>query len=844
MSLISLPNELLFLITAELPKPDAKSLRLAHSAFGYATSRRLFTTVFISKTKRDLEAFLAITNDPRLAVIPTRLVWYELTEDQNHIFLGRVKDEASRNESQPNRSQYCHRTFSMLYNLAAGAFWTEPYFTNDNLTKNSGSLETLLNETTRTYPDRRRATQESTEQVIGAAVRKLVNLHTIVAQPMPVDRVLAVSDEGYHLVAGTMQIETHETAAHDPNGLFLFSKACLGETLTRQIKSVYLAGPFASPSIFDRYYAASADSLALFENLLTIDLCVHWAAVRLYEALMYQDNQLARSMAKCLRAATKLQHLTICFEALTRYHQGRRSLLWGTLFADTRDGDRNDVAMGDESSNATQAVWPMLQSLSLTDAEFREQDLIRFVSRHSATLKHLGLYECDESTKVLVTEMAAMPQLKLSSLQVRAYRPDGLAHHSARDDFIVPEKELLAFINNETTFNPLSKTVRRVFSTAPVIWGPEESPSAAYFDLVTCTNWHGEREGQLDSIYLLGEMDIDLGHQDEVLEEIDHAALSYKAEGSRYEPSDANLYEWLYYETDSSQGEYEFGHNGMQDVDKGFGAPRMFKDAPMPYSVEDAAWIRAWAEQIAKDTEVDLDMVAAEPLHSDARQQALLLAARKADVRHMERCQGRNEDASPRWCWARVHIKDAKDGSAVEQEIYIWKTNTPGRGHPTTNWTFYQEYEDGTTAHGFGFEPLEFFADWNSQIGGDDGSELMSINEVDNDGKELVSTGVGKTKKSQSTLSPAIRMYAEPSVDSRAFRKFLKDAFDMGEPMEVGADAIKLEIYEDTLDDDESSTGDGDSNTKVQVLKGYNVKEMMVSGISVEPVVMDVGILV
>ncbi|CAK7227638.1 hypothetical protein SCUCBS95973_006610 [Sporothrix curviconia] len=182
MSLASLPNELVSYIVDELPKADNKSLRLANSVFEDATSRRLFSAVYLSKTKRDLATFQAITSNPRLAAIPTRPVWYELTENQNHSLFERVVDEASLNRRepmQPIRSKYAHQIFSMLYDLAAGAFWTESFFTNQGLARYEGSLEPFLIETWKAYPKRRRAAQKSPEQAIGDAVRKLVNLHTL-----------------------------------------------------------------------------------------------------------------------------------------------------------------------------------------------------------------------------------------------------------------------------------------------------------------------------------------------------------------------------------------------------------------------------------------------------------------------------------------------------------------------------------------------------------------------------------------------------------------------------------------------------------------------------------------
>ncbi|CAK7239041.1 MAG: hypothetical protein STHCBS139747_000462 [Sporothrix thermara] len=718
MLLTELPNELLDHIVSELPKIDIKSLRLAHSVFENTTSRRLFTTVVISKTKRDLESFLAIANKPRLAAIATRLVWYELMEDQNHCFIVRTYEEDLHVATTGGRSRHPHPTYSMLYSLAASAFWTEPYFTNEDLVKFKGSQEALVIQTAKTYLDRRQATQASTEEIISAAVRKLVNLHTIVAQPMPLDRVLAVSDEGYHLQAGLMQIETHDTAPQDPNGLFLFSRACLGDALTQRIQA----------------------------------------------------------------------------------------------------------------------------------------NLVQFVERHSATLKHMGLYDCVESTKLLVTKMAAMPDLQLASFRVRAHRPNDRTHPTVKDDYIVPEEDILAFVNKETGINPLNKTIRQVFSTAPFIWEPEDWPSAAYFDLVSCTTRHCIRDGQPDGIGLPGENDIDLGFQDDILDDVDVAAESYEDITSVSQEDSRRRsiqYEGPYYGTDSSQAESELGLDGMQDVDRGFGAPVMEDEAPIPYSEQETSWIKAWAEQITRDTAIDLDRVATEPLPGEPRwktqyEQALLLADREADARHEERCCGRNTEASPRWSWMRVNSR--RPGTdTLEQEIYYWQTTTPGRGHPTTKWTFYQEYKDGTAAHGHGVEPLDFFADWDSTAS-DDGRGLITDcmeDSVVSEKKNLRGLGhLGQWKRPRHAPSPIVRMYAEPSVDSRAFRKFLKNPLDRGEPMEADVDVLKLELSE-------ASTGTPVTSAQAgaapyffpPVVKGHVVKKMLVTGITASPLTMEVGFL-
>ncbi|CAK7230179.1 hypothetical protein SEUCBS140593_007497 [Sporothrix eucalyptigena] len=672
MLLTELPTELIGYIVNELSRDDLKSLRLTHQIFENSTSRRLFTTVVISKTKRDLTSLLGIANSPRLATIPTRLVWYELTEDQNHHLQENDEYELARFQKNNNFSQYMHRTYSMLYNLAASAFWTEPFFTNDDLAKYKDMNDVLVPRSVASYPKRRLATQASTEEAIGAAVRKLVNLHTIVAQPMPVDRVLAVSDEGYQLVAGMMQNLTHLTSARDPNGLFLLSRACVGEALTRQIRSLYLAGPFARPDVFKNHYAASDDTLALFESLTTLDLCMHWVRTQMGGVIVDPDQETAESVARCLRLATKLQHLTICFETLSSNHV-REEIMREILSTRNRpkaeaisEPDVEDPAEVESSDDHDQATWPRLESFEITDAVLVEQSFSRFLKSHSATLKHLSIFNCSGVGKALVSSMAAMPRLKLFSFRVQSERSNETAHRGARDDYLVPEQTLLAFVNKEIPDNPLAGTARKVFSTGPFVWEPQDWPSAAYNDLVSCI---------------------------------------------------------------------------------------------------------------------------------------------------------------------------------VPQ----------GRGHPTTNWTFYQEYKDGTTVHGFGAEPLEFFEDWDSEDGQDESPSGFGSEQ-----ETLPGPGWRGRREDEGKPTP-IRMYAVPSVWSRAFRRFLKDPFDLGDPLEVGVDIIKLgatEVLAKAPDSDPPSTtssvvtndepeplGSVIPDCLLTLERGYIMKDMLLWGVTASPLNSEVGVL-
>ncbi|KAL1896810.1 hypothetical protein Sste5346_004443 [Sporothrix stenoceras] len=861
MKITDLPSELINLVVAELARDDLKPLRLTHSIFINATERRLFTTVVISKTKRDLASLLGIAGTPRLAVIPTRLVWYELTEDHNH-HLRMPKEKRSIRPSYSERVQY------MLHDLIADSFWTEPFLADDDPEKYDPENAEWMATKEALYLSRREASQAATEKVIGEAVRQLVKIHTLVAQPMPIDRVLAVSDSGYHLDGEVLKNVMDGDAAYPPNGLFLFSRACLGDDLTNRIRSLYLSGPFTRPNVFARYYGASDDGLALFTNLTTIDLCMSWMLdVQISEGqeLWTSDRTRCLPMAKCLQSASKLQHLTICFEAQPDQHT-KRGLLDTVLFTDVGQEENKkdkgtEEGKGKEKEEETarreqdvhggqQPLWPMLHSLHLVDALYEEKQIVDFVARHAATLRHLGLMDCLGHSTLIAAELAAIPRLQLSSFKVRSYMFYRGHPHTAREDYLVSEEALLAFVNKESSFNPVAKTKRKVFSTGPFIWDPRSWPAVAYFDLAASHTRHTGPKGDVPGLGLPGELGIDLGHQDEIMS-------AYSGAGDirgENQPPQADHDGW-YYATDSSEAEIEYGMDDMQDDDGAWPPRRNDPEVPLPYDAVDRAWITAWAKQTAHDEDINLDLVTAEPLGRDEPKwkapfrQSLLLSDRAADIRHMERCRGENTEASPRWCWMRINSHQA-DSDDMSQEIYYWKTKVPGQGNPTTNWTFYKTFEDGTARHGFGADPLDFFSEWDSDS--DKEYDRSDSDESDEDKDE------GKAKKDT--------MHAEASVYSRAFKRFLANPFDRGDPLEADVDVIRLELVDDSEDADEDENEDNSGmdgqlrnvrnarraevaarkarNQLLDAARGHTVKGMLLVGVTADLLPAKVGMLV
>ena len=70
-----LPHELVVLVTQNLGRRDLKSARLVSKLWCSCASESLFTTIYVSANKIDLDAFNAITSDPVLSTCVRRLIY-------------------------------------------------------------------------------------------------------------------------------------------------------------------------------------------------------------------------------------------------------------------------------------------------------------------------------------------------------------------------------------------------------------------------------------------------------------------------------------------------------------------------------------------------------------------------------------------------------------------------------------------------------------------------------------------------------------------------------------------------------------------------------------------------
>ncbi|OAA59618.1 F-box domain, cyclin-like protein [Niveomyces insectorum RCEF 264] len=683
MSLTKLPTELVDDIAGYLTAEDLKALRLTHSSFKRSTETLLYRVACISKTKRDLARLLGIAGSPHLAPLPTQLVWYELADDEND---GLLDDDRYNGREwaeivPPLPPLPLPRTAGIeqrLRRMVGHAFWTVPFYQvgDERLpTKFDESRAADWQNANDAYLARRTVAQAATEQKILAAVRKLTSLRTLVARPMPPDYTLAVYRR-YRLEANIMQrLNAADSWQRTPNGLFLFTDPC--PALAHPIHTLALADRSASPALFASVYARS--SAALFAHLRTLDLCLNWRGFSRAD----RTAQQAPCVLQCLRAATQLQRLTLCFET--------SNLAWNR-------GIVTDVLQT--------AFWPALHTLELVDVWYAETDFIGFVRRHAQTLRALVLLDCRGHTDALVRAMADTPDLRLTTFKVRADAPrkyedsfkDGdNPYRMGNGCCRVSEPALLDYVNNVSPCNPLLPG-RPYFDTGPFVWDPEACPRLAYLD--------HECYRTVESASL-------------------GPALEYRPElGSNVDEDEWNYYYLEYSDYEGQEDyykHYDEEYNEDNEDDENEELPDELGEVRMPYTPADVASIRAWADAAAKADAMLLEEEdKVEKGEEDTGASGSLNAASAADSRAADRRQEarRRPENNPYWRWARVDADGARRDSRCDRPgTYVWKTKNPLGAHPTQLWLFAQEYADGTFEYGYGVDPLDYFSDWDSEGG-------------------------------------------------------------------------------------------------------------------------------
>jgi len=447
MAFAGLPSELLtpILRDGSLTADDQKVLRTVCRRFEELISPSLFSRVYISKLKRDRDAFIGIAASPRLAHVPRELVWYELAEDE--FFLAQSLTAFRSMLPSIDRSWAGQEDMiSKLRSIVSEAIWLPRCLVDGNQPGSAAGMDTALLE-------RYLIVVEDFLALFFSAVDAMTNLQTFVSKPMPPDRVLSTTAP-YQVPVDFLRGVYDPVTSPKNEGLFRFLLPAMARPEGR-ITALFWADELGAPS-FGRLEDSHADA---FKRLTRIDMCINHPMTcpdtMRGPPLPTPDDYVSR-LAACLQAATELRHLTLCFES--GWCQEKDFRITGEVLARLVFYPRH--------------TWPCLASLSITDARFHDTELLVFLELHAATLRRLSLMECGRLRLSTLKNMAEIPELKLRSFLVRSEEDKAE---------VISEEALLDFINNKTKTCPLQHETH--FSTGRLIWDPHDSARPAFFDI-------------------------------------------------------------------------------------------------------------------------------------------------------------------------------------------------------------------------------------------------------------------------------------------------------------------------------------------------------------------------
>lgn len=399
---------------------DLKSLRSTCAAFETVANRLLFCRLPISRLKRDRDAFFHISAVPRLASQVRELVWYELD-----LFKERSPrctyhaDIWNRRAQEPTGMDGLE--LSRIISMA----------------RRSDKLELKSTPTTESPNPDMVSVVVAFQGEFLAALDRLPGLMSISSLPMPANQVVFTSESGDQLRAGCIrdrQISKRARRLHHGFPRFLVPAMV---HLGRKIEKVTLVGesqdlictsgmrctPFRD--IFPRLPPPA------FSNLTSLDIHLRYG-------LKLEDSNLAAF----IQSARGLEKLSLSFDGPFRPYPS--PCRYSPCYRFPR------IFLEDSTDTEAAVIWTRLHSFSLKGLLIKQGELDEFVARHAATLRHLSLTDCPGVTTASITNIAKIDSLRLYSLQVEGARHGLVA--------VVSEEPLLAFVNKETGYNPLTAT--------------------------------------------------------------------------------------------------------------------------------------------------------------------------------------------------------------------------------------------------------------------------------------------------------------------------------------------------------------------------------------------------
>lgn len=421
-SIADLPAELWLKILGNgLSFPDIKAVRLLCRRLAYGPSIYfLYRTVYLSRLRRDVESFLGIASQPRLAAEVRVIVWYELALDLP------VLGHSTRSVPEARVPPCDHRKLpdSLLYRNMSGTI------------QNTIRYEVL--QQVRVPPILSASNEEDGMHMdmvlplpdLIKAAENMTGLHTLASQSMhPTRRITRRADKISYPVTVqlcnrvTMSRESNPTSGKSTFGLLSFllpvaATRCLERPMTRLCFSLSsLAGfPIEDPPTL------------LFLNLTHLDLCISEVQHNEEGNPIWSKDHLA-SLAACMNSSINLVSLHLCFE------NGRG-----------RTGEMSSPFLALETiilNSGLHAKWEKLRELRLSHCAFNAGTVAKFMQTHASSLKKLHLFDCLVTAETLLhiaTSSISSGPLQLEELTILQSEA-GDSSYGFEDDLVEVEGE-------------------------------------------------------------------------------------------------------------------------------------------------------------------------------------------------------------------------------------------------------------------------------------------------------------------------------------------------------------------------------------------------------------------
>ena len=488
-----LPLELIQQILSFLDPPDFKILRLTCSSLEHFAAQHLFKRVHLSFLNTHRDAFMGVSQKPRLASFVRELVWYEvdvsgfqdrrpasttpyLLEQGPGLCLG---DDAINEQQLINKD---------LYDLRE-CFWWPWQFCRGLFDRNTvrGVVRYIL-------------------PVLKSPLDRLPHLRTFISRPCPDDQnlVLAAQQKEFTIDA----IRGVHPAVGNIGLLVMLTYLATSE---RNLQNLFWADAHDTMPSF--LYVEERHTRA-FKSLTKLDLCI---------SLDSNKGSLG-TLASCLYAAENLEYLKLCCEKTEKQWPAINSLQFLLEYSESGlvDGTTGDLQQSNakvdttteavpSDSASSHPVWTRLSTLELVDVCFQRSKFVDFLHRHAQSLRHLRIEECaiyrskaaqtsseyvgaklGEGYESLVRAMAAKKGFNFHSIR--------FDHASNHDDerILVDAESLVKFVNNtgESPFDEEDED-SFYFDTHITKFDDAAFPSAAYF-YALANNRDNRSEASLD----------------------------------------------------------------------------------------------------------------------------------------------------------------------------------------------------------------------------------------------------------------------------------------------------------------------------------------------------------